>query len=305
MDLAGYTNTQLLSDSGLSLVYRTFQEETGIAHILKTPGQKLSPEKAKILYKSEFEIATKLDSDYHLKYFTYSESKGKPFLLTEDFGAVTLDRLIPQKGFDIVTFFNYAIKIVHAIAHLHQNKIIHKDICSSNIAVNPKTGVLKLIDFGSASSFSKEICDNNTILTHATLAFISPEQTGRINRMVTYKTDFYSLGITFYHMLSGRLPFPGQDSSELIYQHIAADPPLVKQVNPSIPAQLDRIVGKLMSKNPDERYNSALGLLNDLETSFRHWEETHTIPIFPLAEKDISEIFSIPEKLYGRKKELR
>lgn len=304
MNLPGYTNTELLADSEWSVTYRAYQEETGTPHILKIPGLKLSNEKAKIIYQSEYNIGSGLDSKLHLKYIACNELKGQPYLLTEDFGGISLQSLIPPKGFEIDTFFRYALLIVSAIAQLHQKKYIHKDICSANIAVNPKTGILKLIGFGSASCFNKEICDNNTVLPHASLAFISPEQTGRINRLVTYKTDFYSLGVTFFQMLSGRLPFPGQDSSELIYQHIAADPPHVNQIKPSIPAQLDEIVVKLMSKNPDARYSSALGLLSDLEKSLGYWNETHTIPIFPLAENDVSEVFSIPEKLYGREKEL-
>lgn len=304
MNLSGYTNTELLFGSEWSEIYRIYHEDTGVAYVLKTPGPKLSVEKASIIYQSEFDIASKLDSNLHLKYIACGESKGKPYLLTEDFGAVSLAELIPPKGFDISTFFIYALKIVSAIAQLHQKKIIHKDICSSNIAVNQVTGDLKLIDFGSSSNFSKEICDTNTVLTNASLAFISPEQTGRINSVVSYKTDFYSLGVTFFHMLSGRLPFPGEDSSELIYQHIAAEPPHAQQINPSVPAQLDRIVYKLMGKNPDTRYSSAFGLLSDMEKSLRYWDETHAIPIFQLAETDVSEVFSIPEKLYGREKEL-
>jgi len=304
MNIAGYTNAELFFDSDLSLIYRIYEEKTGVSYVLKTPGPKLSHEKAQILYKSEFDIASTLDSNFHLKYLECNVSKNVPYLISEDFGGIALENFIPEKGFDVDTFFVYAKQIVQSLAHLHYKKIIHKDICSTNFIVNPTTQKLKLIDFGSASNFSKEICDSHTFLHQATLAFISPEQTGRINRVVTYKTDFYSLGVTFFHMLCGRLPFESQDSSEVIYQHIATDPPHIKHINPSIPAQLDEIVYKLMSKNPEDRYNSAYGLLSDLDKSHKYWEETHNITIFPLAENDTSEVFSIPEKIYGRDAEL-
>ncbi len=305
MNLPGYINTEPIFVSEKSLIYRTFHEETGKSFILKVPGQNLPAEKAKSIYQSEFRIGSKLDSALHLKYFEYNEWKDQPYLLMEDFGGVALQKLIPAKGLAITTFFKYALALSNAIAQLHQKKIIHKDICSSNIAVNPQTGTLKLIDFASASDFIKEFGENKTFWTQATLAFISPEQTGRLNRLLTYKTDFYSMGVTFYQMLTGRLPFESAEPSELIYQHIAADPPHVKEINPSIPAQLDEIVIKLMRKNPDERYNSALGLVSDLEKSIEYWNETSNIPIFALAENDVSEVFSVPEKIYGREEEIK
>lgn len=305
MNIPGYTSAELLFDSERSMIYRTRNEESGKSYILKEPGRNFPLEKAKVIFQSEYAIGCKLDSDAHLKYIAYDELKGTPYLLMEDFDGVALQKLIPSKGFEIVTFFKYAIRIVSAIAQLHQKKIIHRDICPGNIAINTKTGIVKLIDFGSASDFIKEISEHKNFWTQATLAFISPEQTGRTNRLLTYKTDFYSLGVTFFQMLTGRLPFQSQEPSELIYQHIAADPPHVKEINPSIPAQLDEIVLKLMSKNPDERYNSALGLMSDLEKSLEYWNETSAIPIFPLAADDVSEVFSIPDKIYGREEELK
>ena len=304
MILEGYSNTELLFESGKTLIYRSFHEASGTSQILKIPGTNLSLDKAEVIYESEFNIGEKLNSDLHIKYLGYNRINGTPFLLIEDFGAVSLAQIIPKNGLAIDVFFNYSIKIVNALAELHEKRIIHKDICSSNIVVNTKTDVLKLIDFGSASNFIKELGDNKTVWTQANLAYISPEQTGRINRVVTYKTDFYSLGITFFHMLTGRLPFPSNEPSELIFQHIAADPPHAKEVKPSVPSLIDEIVNKLMNKNSDERYKSALGLLNDLEKALEYWNETKVIPIFELAKNDVSEVFSIPEKLYGREKEL-
>ncbi len=304
MNVAGYSTDELIYQSDRSLVYRAHREKTGESCILKTSSEKLSPDLARMLFQSEYAIGSSLDSEAHVRYLEYQEHDGQPCLLIEDFDAISLSRLIPEKGFDIENFLQLAVKITNALAQLHQKKIIHKDLCPSNIAVNPKTGTLKLIDFGSASNFIKEVSHQNSALNHASLAYISPEQTGRMNRLVTYKTDFYSLGVTFFQMLTGRLPYPASDSSELIYNHIAAETPAAKQVNPSIPAQLSEMIAKLMSKNPEERYHSALGLLNDLEKCLAFWNKNKAIPLFPLGENDISEVFNIPEKLYGRDKEL-
>ena len=303
MTLEGYSNIELLIDSGRTRIYRANQLETGSSLLLKTPGPEMPLHQAKLIYDSEFRIGELLDSNLHISYLGYENSKGRPVLFVEDFGAVALEEIIPEKGFEIDIFFNLAIQLAEALAQLHEKKIIHKDISSSNIVVNPETGALKLIDFGSASHFIKELGDSKQV-TQANLAFISPEQTGNVNRTVTYKTDFYSLGITFFHMLTGRLPFSGSDSSELIFQHIAAEPPHVREIKPSILSQIDEIVIRLMNKNPDERYNSALGLLSDLEKSIGYWKETKAIPLFDLCQNDVSEVFYIPEQLFGREKEL-
>lgn len=305
MKIPGYQDEELLFESEWSKIFRIQQVETGHFFILKTPGDELSFEKAKIIYQKEYDISQKLTSNRLIHYTEFNDLEGQPYLLSEDFAGTSLEKLIPERGFNMDAFFTNAIEIVNALAELHHKKIIHKDICPSNFAVNTKTGDLKLIDLGSASGFNKEIYDMHTMLSRATLAYISPEQTGRINRLVTYKTDFYSLGITFFQMLTGRLPFEGRDSSEQIYLQIAADTPHVKSINPAVPAQLNDIVIKLMSKNPDDRYNSALGLLSDLDKCKSYWTETKSIPAFKLAKNDVSEVFTIPDKIYGREEEIQ
>jgi len=304
MELTDYHTDELIYRSNRSQIHRVHRKGTGERVILKTPGPHMAPERARELYRSEFRIGQSLDSPAHVRYFACGESAGSPYLLIEDFDGVSLSRLIPERGFDIADFLPYAVQITDALAQLHHKKIIHKDLCPSNIAVNPRTGTLKLIDFGAASPFLKEIGDQHHSFNHATLAFISPEQTGRMNRLVTYRTDFYSLGVTFFQLLTGRLPFAATESNELIYHHIAAPAPGAKQFKPSIPSQLNELVAKLMQKNPEERYHSALGLLNDLERCQEEWRRTKAVSLFPLGAQDVSEVFTVPEKLYGRSDEL-
>ena len=305
MNVQHYTNSELLIESNWSMIYRVVNSKSKATYILKTPNKKLDNHKAKSTYQSEFEIGSQLDSKYFIQYYENGLHEGIPYLICEDIGGCALSQIIPAKGFDIDQFFEYAITIVNAIATLHQKKIIHKDINPSNLIINKKSGVLKVTDFGASSNFTKEFNNGNADLNQATLAYLSPEQTGRLNRFVNYKTDFYSLGITFFQLLTGRLPYTSEDPSELIYQHIAAAVPHIKEINPSLPTQLDEIVAKLMSKNPEGRYNSAIGLLSDLGKCRDQWNETHNISLFPLAENDVSEEFSIREKIYGREAELK
>jgi serine/threonine protein kinase len=137
-----------------------------------------------------------------------------------------------------------------------------------------------------------------------TLSYLSPEQTGRMNRGLDYRTDFYSLGVTFYQLLTGKLPFQSSDPMELIHCHIAQHPPSVREINPQIPLVLSEIVRKLMAKNAESRYQSALGLKADLETCLQQLNETGKIESFAIGRQDLCERFIIPEKLYGRATEV-
>nr|MDJ0775886.1 AAA family ATPase [Mastigocoleus sp. MO_167.B18] len=168
------------------------------------------------------------------------------------------------------------------------------------------TTEVKLTDFSIASLLPKEIAtQNNPNQLEGTLAYISPEQTGRMNRAIDYRSDFYSLGVTFFEILSGSLPFDLVDPIELVYAHIAKQAPPLSHLNPKIPLVLEGIVSKLMAKNAEERYQSALGLKHDLEKCLKLWNKNRNIDTFQLGSEDISQHFVIPEKLYGREAEVK
>jgi len=171
--------------------------------------------------------------------------------------------------------------------------------------VNPSTLEVRLIDFSIASLLPREIqfLTSPNVL-EGTLAYISPEQTGRMNRGIDYRSDFYALGITFFELLTGQLPFTTTDPMELVYCHIAKQPPNASSINPNIPTVVSDIISKLMAKNAEDRYQSALGLKHDLEVCTQQWQETRKIVPFELGKQDISDSFLIPEKLYGRKYEV-
>ncbi|MBF2065456.1 MAG: AAA family ATPase [Calothrix sp. C42_A2020_038] len=228
-------------------------------------------------------------------------------LVMEDFGGISLDEYFhDSNGKSLDAFFDVAIQIVTALLLLHRERIIHKDIKPANILINPDTKQVKLIDFSIASLLPKEtqqLRNPNTL--EGTLAYISPEQTGRMNRGVDYRTDFYSLGVTFYKLLTQQLPFTTTDPIELVHCHIAKQPTSIVNLNPDIPQALSDIVSKLMAKNAEERYQSAVGLKYDLEQCYSEWRNfAGKVSSFPLGQRDISESFIISEKLYGREAEV-
>jgi len=203
-------------------------------------------------------------------------------------------------------FMPIAIQIVQTIEGLYHNRIIHKDIKPQNIIIHPKTKEVKLIDFSISSLLPRENQQiQNPNVLEGTLAYMSPEQTGRMNRGIDYRTDFYSLGVTFYELLTGQLPFNSTDPMELVHCHIAKIPTPPIYLVPAIGVMVNNIIMKLMEKTPESRYQSAVGLRYDLENCWQQWEENGNISQFALGNRDICDRFVIPEKLYGRETEVK
>ena len=211
----------------------------------------------------------------------------------------------PVKYFCWEFFLSIAVQLGQALAYLHQSQIIHKDIKPANIIINPQTGIVKFIDFSIASRLSKETPQlSNPNQLEGTLAYMSPEQTGRMNRTLDYRSDFYSLGVTFYEILTGRLPFISNDPLELLHCHLAKQPVAISELNPEIPSSVEAIVTKLMAKNAEDRYQSANGLLADLEICLDQLKTKGEITDFIPGRLDTISQLLIPQKLYGREKQV-
>lgn len=216
----------------------------------------------------------------------------------EDFGGESLKIWMEQCSLSLEKFLRIAIATTETLGQIHAAKIIHKDIDPSNIVFNPATEQLKIIDFGISTQLTRENTTlKNPNILEGTLAYMSPEQTGRMNRTLDYRTDFYSLGATFYELLTGKLPFDAGDALELVHCHIAKMPIAPCEVNPEIPRAISNIVMKLMAKTAEERYQSSWGIKADLELCLNQLHSTGAIASFPLAERDVSGRFQLPQKL--------
>lgn len=218
---------------------------------------------------------------------------------------VTLKKFARQQEVTVEQFLMIAIQLAKTLRQLHDQNIIHKDLSSNNILIEPNSLKATIIDFGISSKVGlKTPFISNPERLEGTLAYISPEQTGRMNRRIDYRTDLYSLGVTFYELLTGRLPFAHKDSIKLIHQHLAHVPNPPHFIRMDIPFQISEIVLKLLAKNAESRYQSAYGLQRDLEQCLLQFQKKQRIESFPLAAFDVPNQLNIPEKLYHRDKEI-
>jgi len=206
----------------------------------------------------------------------------KPSLIRTYLPGVSLKSLIDEGEFGLSLFFAYASSIARHLQEIHSRGITHKDISAHNIIINPKQKSATIIDFESSikTRISTVPFYESTRLI-GNLLYISPEQTGRMNRSLDYRTDFYSLGIVFYEILTGKVPFQSDDLLELIHSHIAKVPPRMDTFNDDVPEVIIDIVGKLTTKNAEERYQSLVGLLSDLHECEEKWNSNQTITPLP------------------------
>ncbi len=302
------TNYQIIEkiyESANSLVYRATLKPDNKPIILKILKENYPTPSELTRYKQEYEITHSLNVDSIIKAYELKRYENSLVILLEDFGGQSLKILISQGKLCLEEFISIAIKTTESLGAIHTANIIHKDINPSNIVYNPQTGQLKIIDFGISTRLSQEfmtVCPLNQL--EGTLAYIAPEQTGRMNRGIDYRSDFYSLGVTFYELLTNKLPFKTTDLMELVHCHIAQQPLAVHELIPDIPLAVSDIISKLLAKTPEHRYQSAWGIKADLETCLNQLNTRRKISQFPLGSQDIAEKFHIPQKLYGREQEV-
>ncbi|MCF4967265.1 trifunctional serine/threonine-protein kinase/ATP-binding protein/sensor histidine kinase [Nostoc sp. CMAA1605] len=298
--IPGYRFAEQIYIGSKTIVYRAIRSADETPVIIKLM-RKENPNLNEIAqFHNQYTITKNLDIPGIIKPLNIENYGDHYAIVLEDMGGISLSEWRRQNGISLEEFFSIAIKIVTILEKIHKARIIHKDIKPANILINPETQEIRIIDFSIASLLPREIqLLKNPNVLEGTLAYISPEQTGRMNRGVDYRSDFYSLGVTFFELLTGELPFSSKDPMELVYCHIAKIPPRLGH-KIEIPQALADIVMKLMAKNAEDRYQSAYGLIHDLEICQQQWQTTKQITQFNLATKDIADCFLIPEKLYGR-----
>jgi diguanylate cyclase (GGDEF)-like protein len=305
LTIPGYKLGELIYKSASSSIFKGRRESDSAAVIVKVPTSKYLSLDDVEKFKRDFQIGSQLNDANIIEYYGLEATDYGPAIITEDFGAIRLKDYIADDGLAVEDFLAIAIQLASGLAAIHAGSVVFKDIKPGNIVVSPESKIAKYIDFGIATRLEQETQEAVGLRKlKGTLSYMSPEQTGRMNRSLDYRTDFYSLGISFYEMLSGRPPFEADDPIEIIHCHLAkpAIPPAT--IKPKIPLPVSNIVMKLLEKNAEDRYQSATGLHKDLLHCLNELKSKGTIASFNLGRSDVSDRFHIPQKLYGRKQEL-
>lgn len=305
MDKTGYIISEQLQSDSRYITYRAIQETDRspvTLTLLKNPyptAQGLNK------FRREYDILKNLSHPNIIKVQRMEPYQNSLALISEDLDGKFLKDYEKNETPDLSTFFSVAIPLAEAVKFLHHHHVIHKNINPSNILVRKDANQPMLAGFSIAAELSREDEQPNTYeIVDAYLSYISPEQTGRMNRSIDYRTDLYSLGALYYDLLTGRPPFLGADPMEIIHCHIAKLPKPPDKISKDIPEVLSRIVLRLLSKSADDRYQSAAGLLDDLQICYKQYKSKSFITDFNLGETDIHEQFRVPDKLYGRTNEL-
>ena len=303
--LPGYEIAETIYESSKTLVCRgtrSFDQAPVIIKALKN----LYPTPRELsVFRKQFTLASNLSISGIIRPYQLETHDNRAALILEDFGAISLRDYCKTHQLDLMAFLSIAIQTAQILGELHQHRIIHKDLKPANLLINPATGQVKITDFSIASILPREtqaLVSPNGL--EGTLPYISPEQSGRMNRGIDYRSDFYSLGVTFYQFLTQQLPFKSSDPLELVHCHLAKQPISPIEIDSTIPQPISAIVLKLMAKMAEDRYQSAAGLQHDLEICRQQLKDNGTIAPFTLGEQDFCDRFSIPEKLYGRESEV-
>jgi predicted ATPase/transcriptional regulator with GAF, ATPase, and Fis domain len=302
MEVLGYRIRDELERDAHYVVCRG-ETHASVPVLLKVPlSQSLQPTTIASL-RREHELLSALDLDGVPRPLAF-EPQGA--LVLEDIGASSLRAVLRPGPATLDDFFWIALELARTLGELHRRRLIHKNLSPESVLVEPKSRRVQVFDFSLASRLPQETqAARPPQLLPGRLSYMSPEQTGRMNRVVDYRSDLYSLGALLYEMLIGRPPYQSDDPLELVHGHIAKMAPAPAELSPGVPGALSEIVMKLLSKAPERRYQSAWGLRADLERCAKEWAAKGAIARFAPGEQDVPDAFTIPQRLYGREAETR
>ncbi len=304
ISLPGYTIADQIHLGKTTIVYRGVRERDQSPVVVKVHRSEYPEERELEKFQKEFLIGRSIEDAGIIKPLALEKFHNGFALILEDFGGVSLSQILAKKQVSLRAFLKIGTLLSRGLGEIHKNEIIHLDIKPRNIIMNLQSGRVAITDFGISTQLSRE---NPTIVSpenlEGTLAYMSPEQTGRMNRSIDYRSDIYSLGVTFYEMLAGRPPFDSGEAIEMVHNHIAVQPPPPFALNSEIPPVVSAIIMKMLAKNAEDRYQSAFGLEADLQECFARLKSEGEIVAFEPGTNDVSDRFQIPQKLYGREVE--
>lgn len=303
-EVAGYEIGRLLRSGPRSIAYRGRTAGDRRAVVVKIQREAYPSDRALAAETRAFEIARRhedLGLARHLALVPHGHGLA---LVTEDEGGTSLDLRLQELGqLPLTEVLEIGVALARALARLHNAGILHKDIGASNVVWEPGGRTLRLIDLKECSLLEREEADGETdSVAGAALIYAAPERTGRIARSVDARSDLYSVGILLFELLAGHPPFAQRDARELLHAHLARPPPAIGDSRGGIPAILEAIVARLLAKNPDDRYGSALGLAHDLALCLEAERQGRPAD-FALGAADARSRFALPERLYGREEE--
>ncbi|WP_338847095.1 AAA family ATPase [Massilia sp. W12] len=304
LQLEGYTITQTLRQDEEFTLYRARRQQDGQHVLVKSPTLERTTSALRNRINQEYALREELHESWAVRPLALQGANGRIVLILQDPGMVLLESLL-DGPMPAAQFLHLASGILDALAHMHLQDIVHKDLQPAHILIDPESGSARLCGFGIASRIPREHQSALPMEVMAgAFAYMAPEQTGRMNRSVDSRSDLYSLGVLFYQMLTGALPFQAEDAMQWIHCHVARQPGAPAQRNPDIAPVLSHIVMKLLAKNAEERYQTANGLRADLrhcqQMLLRHGQLQH----FTLGRQDASARLLIPETMYGREAQL-
>jgi PAS domain S-box-containing protein len=303
IELSKYVLEVLRKDKEFNLYRGRSEDDPSQILVLSPVVEYPAPESLQRL-EYEYSLREELDRAWAARAVAIARHGDRTVLALEDPGGVPIDQLLGQP-LDLTLSLLVAVGLATAIDRLHQHGIIHKDIKPANVLVDPVTGQCWLTGFGIASRLPRERqSPDPPEFIGGTLAYMAPEQTGRMNRSIDSRSDLYALGVTLYEMVTGSLPFTASDPMEWVHCHIARVPVAPSRRRGEIPEQLSAIILKLLAKAPEDRYQTAAGVAADLRRCLSALEEHGRIDSFPVGARDVPKRVMIPEKLYGRQREV-
>ncbi len=300
MEILGYRIDGLILRTARAALYRG-RGEQDLAVVIKTPAQDVPTARELARYQWAYDQALEADPRAVVRHVGLVRFGPSVALVTEDSGGIPLSNLLVPGGLPLARLLDVALALATTVGRLHLSGIVHKDIKPANIIVRADGSDPRLTDLEISTNLRREIVGTVGLdRIEGTLAYMSPEQCGRLSSPVDNRSDLYSVGVTLFELATGRLPFQHKEPAELAHAHVARPPPTLAEVRPELPRILSDIVGRLLAKNPDDRPASAQGLAHDLARCVGDLRRTGTVRPFAIGQADNTATLRVPDRLYGR-----